>query len=182
MNNLTRKSIILLAGFFLPALLSVEVARSQDVDDPDHLPVDVMQVLELPAQIISPVLFRSERGYLFKFQIFNTSADQILGFTYQLLVVDSSNKPRMRASRTAVLKLAGYESKGLNLRQSRKLKIKNGDRVVLAVEQVLTRDAIWAVLNSREALEAYGRGDYLAPEVKRVLNLVDSKPGSILIY
>ena len=173
MNNLTRKSVILVAAFFSLALLSVDVARSQDVSGPDHLPVDVMQVLELPAHVTNPILLRSGNGYRLKCQISNNSDDPILGFTYQLLVLDSTNKLRMMASRTAALRLAGYESKDLTLRQPRKLKIKNGDRVVLAVEQVITRHAIWAVLNSREALEAYGRGDYLAPEVKRVLNMVD---------
>lgn len=173
MNNLSRKSLILLAGFFLPALLSVDVARSQDVVDPDHLPVDVMQVLELPAHVTNPILLGSENGYQLKCQISNNSDDPILGFTYQLLVLDSTNKLRMMASRTAALKLAGFQSKELTLRQSRKLEIKEGDRVVLAVEQVITRSAIWAVLNSREALEAYGRGKYLAPKIKQVLNQVD---------
>jgi hypothetical protein len=182
MNNLTRKSVILLAAFFLPALLTVDVARSQDVAGPDHLPVDVMQVLELPAQVSNPILLSSEQGYLLKCQISNNSDDRVLGFTYQLLVLDSFNKRRMMVSRTVAVKLTGYATKDLTLRQPGKLKIKSGDRVVVVVEQVITRYAIWEVLNSREALAAYGRGDYLAPEVKQVLNLVDSKPGSIVIY
>jgi hypothetical protein len=182
MSNLTRKAVILLAGFILPALLSVDVARSQDVADPDYLPVDVMQVLELPAHVTNPILLRSENGYRLKCQISNNSDDRILGFTYQLLVLDSTNKLRMLANRTAALKLAGYASKDLTLRQPRKLKINNGDRVVLAVEQVITRYAIWVVLNSREALEAYGKGDYLAPEVKQVLNQVDTKPAPRVLY
>ena len=181
-NNLTRKSIILLAGFFLPALLSVEAARSQDVAGPDYLPVDVMWVLELPAQISNPMLYRSEQGYVLRIKISNNSDDRILGFTYQLIVLDSTNKLRKIASRTCALKLPGYSSKDLTLRQPRKLKFKNGDHVVLAVDQVITRDAIWAFLNSREAIDAYRRGDYLVPEVKKVLNQVDSKPGPIVIY
>lgn len=182
MNNLTRKSAILLAAFFLPALLSVDVTRSQDVSEPAQLPVDVMQVLELPVHISNPMLLRSEQGYLLKCQISNNSDGRILGFTYQLLVLDSANKLRMMASRSAALKLAGYATKDLTLRQPRKLKIKSGDRVVLAVEQLITRELVWEVLNSREVLEAYGRGDYLAPEVKQVLNQVDSKPGPRVIY
>ncbi len=176
-NNLTRKSVSLLAAFFLPALLSVDVARSQDVFEPAQLPVDVMQVLELPVHIGNPMLLRAEQGYLLKCQISNNSEERILGFTYHLLVLDSANKLRMIASRTATLKLAGYATKDLAHRQPKKLNIKSGDRVVLAVEQLITRELVWEVLNSREALEAYGRGDYLAPEVKQVLNLVDSKPG-----
>lgn len=182
MNNLSRKSLILLAAFFLPTLLSVEAARSQELGYPDHLPVDVMQVPDLPAHVSNPMLIRSEQGYLLKFQISNNSDERILGFTYRLLVLDSTDKQRMMPSRTCALKLAGYSSKDLTLRQPRKLKIKNGERAVLSVEQVITRYAIWAVLNSREALEAYGKGDYLAPEVKQALNQVDSKKGSIVIY
>jgi hypothetical protein len=144
--------------------------------------VDVMQVLELPAHISNPMLLRSEQRYLLKFQISNNSDDRILGFTYQLLVLDSTNKVRMMAGQTATLKLAGYATKGLTLRLPEKLKIKGDDRVVLAIDQVITRYEIWAVLNSREALEAYGRGDYLAPEVKHVLNQVDSGPGPKVIY
>jgi hypothetical protein len=141
-----------------------------------------MQVLELPAHVTNPILVRSENGYRLKCEISNNSNEPILGFTFQLLVLDSTNKLRMIASRTVALKLADYATKDLTLRQPVKLKIKSGDRVVLAIEQVITRELVWAVLNSRAALEAYGRGDYLAPEVKQVLNQVDSKPRSRVIY
>ena len=182
MKKLCRKLVILIAAFFLPALLSVDVARSQDVSEPDHLPIDVMQGSELPADVTNPIVLRSEKGYRLKCQISNNSDDLILGFTYQLLVLDSTNKSRMMASRTAALKLAGYATKDLTLRLPEKIKIKSGDRLVFAIEQVITRYEIWAVLNSREALEAYGRGDYLAPEVKRVLNQVDSAHGPRVIH
>jgi hypothetical protein len=181
MNKLTGKLLILLAAFFWPALLSNDVARSQDVAEPDNLPVDVMQVLELPAHVTNPILLRSEKGYLLKCQISNNSDDRILGFTYKLLVLDSASKLRMMASRTAALKLAGYATEGLTLRLPGKLKIKSGDRLVFAVEQLIGRESVWEVLNSREALEAYGRGVYLAPEVKQVLNQVDSRPGPRVI-
>jgi hypothetical protein len=64
MNNLTRNSVILLATFFLPALLSVHVESSQDVAEPAQLPVDVMQVLELPAHISNQMLLRWEHQRL----------------------------------------------------------------------------------------------------------------------
>lgn len=182
MSKLCRKLVILLAAVFLPVLLSVELARSQDVADPVPLPVDVMQVLELPTYVTNPILLRSGNGFRLKCQISNNSDDPILGFTYQLLALDSANTMRMMASRTAAPKLAGYATKDLTLRLPEKIKIKSGDRFVLAIEQVITRHEIWAVLNSREALEAYGRGEHLAPEVKRVLNQVDSAHGPRLIY
>jgi len=181
-NNLPRKLLIPLAAFFLPVLLCGDVARSQDVAGPDQLPVDVMQVLELPAHITNPILLRSEKGYLLNCQISNNSDGRILGFTYQLLVLDSAGRLRMMASRTATIKLDGYATRDLSLRPPAKLKIKSGDRVVLAVEQLIGRELVWEVLNSRAALEAYGRGDYLAPEVKQILNQVDSRPEPRAIY
>jgi hypothetical protein len=182
MNNLARKLLLLPAAFFLPAWLSVGVARPQNVADPDHLPVDVMQVLELPAHVSNPFLLRSEKGYQLKCQISNNSDGRILGFTYQLLVLDSVNKLRVMVGRTAAAKLEGYETKDLTLRLPGRFTIKRRDRVLLAVEQLIGRELVWEVLNSREALEAYGRGDYLAPEVKQVLNQVDSKPRPTMIY
>lgn len=89
-NNLTRKSVSLLAAFLLPALLALDVARSQDVSEPAQLPVDVMQVLELPVHLGSPMLLRSEQGYLFKCEISSNSEDRILGFTYQLFSIGFS--------------------------------------------------------------------------------------------
>src|SRR5687767_9869626 len=134
MNNLSRKWL-LLAAFLFPALLSVDVARSQDGTEPDFLHVDVMRVLELPVDVINPILFRSEKGYLLKCQISNNSDDRILGVTYQLLVLDSTNKPRVMAGRSATLKLPGYETKDLTLRLPAKFKIKSGDRVLLRSEE-----------------------------------------------
>jgi hypothetical protein len=181
MNNLSRKWL-LLASFLFPALLSVDVAGSQEGTEPDYLPVGVMPVLELPAHFTNPILFRSEKGYLLKCQISNNSDDQIFGLTYQLLVLDSTDKPRLMAGRSATVKLSGYATKDLTLRLPGKFKIKSGDRVLLAVEQLIGRELVWEVLNSREALVAYGKGDYFAPEVKQVLNQLDSKPAFRMIY
>ena len=46
--------------------------------------------------------------------------------------------------------------------------------MLLAVEQLIGRELVWEVLNlMRSARGLYGRGDYLAPEEKQVLNQVD---------
>lgn len=183
MNNFGRKSLTLLAAIFLLVFLSGDVARSQDVSVPTDLPVDVLQMLELPVNITNPILSRTAKGYLLKCQISNGSHDRILGLTYLLLVLDPANKVQMTVSRTEAFKLAGYSTMDRAFQQPKKLKIKSGDRVVLAIEQVISRESIWAVLNSREALEAYGRGSsYVPPEVKRMLNQVDSKPRPATIY
>lgn len=181
--NLSRKALFLLATIFLPTLLSGNVARSQDKPEPAYLTVDVMQVIELPVSITNPVLSRTENGYLLKCEISSSSNDRILGLTYLFLVLDPANKVRMIVSRTEAFKLAGYSTKGLTFQAPKKLKLKLGDRLVLAVEQLISRESIWVVMNSRQSLEAYGRGDsYLIPEVKRMLNQVDSNPRLPTIY
>jgi hypothetical protein len=182
MTKLSRKLLILLAAFFLPALLSGNVARSQDLSYHDYLPVEVMQVWELPTHVTNPLLLKSEKGYVLKCSISNNSDTRILGFTYRILVLDSDSKLRMTASRTADLELTGYATRDLTLRPPGNLDIKSGDRVIMSVEQLIGEELVWEVLNSRLALEAYGRGDYLVPEVKQVLNQVDSKPIPRVIY
>ena len=181
--NFTRKTLFLLAIIFFPTFLSGDVVRAQNTSEPAYLTVDVMQVVELPVSITNPVLMSSENGYLLKCEISNSSNDRILGLTYLFLVLDPANKVRMIASRTEAFKLAGYSTKNLTFQTPKKLNLKLGDRVVLAVEQLISRESIWVVLNSRQSLEAYGRGDsYLIPEVKRMLNQVDSQPRLATIY
>lgn len=183
MDNFSRKSLAVLAAIFLLGFLSSDVTRSQDVSEPTELPVDLLQVLELPVNITNPILSRTAKGYLLKCQLSNGSNDQILGLTYLLLVLDPANNVQMTVGRTEAFKLAGYSTIDRAFRQPKKLKIKSGDRVVLVIEQVISRESIWAVLNSREALEAYGKGrSYLPPEVKRMLNRVDSKPPPATIH
>ena len=181
--NFSRKALFFLATIFLLTLLIGNVARAQDTLEPAYLPVDVMKVLELPVSVTNPVLSRTEKGYLLTCEISNSSNDRILGLSYLVLVLDSANKVRMIASRTEAFKLAAYSRKDLTFQAPKKLKLKLGDRLVLAVEQLVSRESIWVVLNSRQSLEAYGKGDsYLIPEVKRMLNQVDSQPRLPMIY
>ncbi len=182
MSNLTRKLLVLSAAFFLSALLPQNVVKSQEVAELEYLPIDVMQVLELPAHFTNPTLLRSKSGYLLKGQISSSSDDQILGFSYQLLVLDGAGKVQMGTSGTTALSLGRYATEELSLPLSGKLKINKGDSVLLAVEQVVERELVWEVVNARKSLEAYGRGDYLATEIRKALNLIDSKPRPAVIY
>ncbi|MCM3869336.1 MAG: hypothetical protein ND895_01395 [Pyrinomonadaceae bacterium] len=182
MNGLPRRLLILLAAFSLPALLSHDVARSQDVANADQLPVEVMAVLELPAYVTNPILIRTEKGYRLNFQISNSTDDRILGFTYLLLVFDSAGKLRTLGSRGLALELDGYATKDLTLRVPGKLEIGSSHRTMLIIQQVIGRESVWEVLNAQAMVEAHVRGDHVAPEVKQVLDQVDSPPRLRVIY
>jgi hypothetical protein len=56
-------------------------------------------------------------------------------------------------------------------------KPKGGDRLVLMLEQTISRESIWDVLKAKEALAAYAKGDFsVVLTVLRVANAVDSPP------
>jgi hypothetical protein len=55
------------------------------------------------------------------------------------------------------------------------LSLKGGERLVLMVEQLVSTDYVWEVLQAKEALTNYAAGDYsITPRVLRVLNQVDA--------
>jgi hypothetical protein len=56
------------------------------------------------------------------------------------------------------------------------LHLKGDERLVLMVEQVISTDYVWEVLQAKEALASYIAGDYsTTPHVLRVLNEVDAQ-------
>ena len=64
-----------------------------------------------------------------------------------------------------------------------KFKMKEGNRLVLMLEQVLGVEAIWEVIKPRDALEAYLKGDYsIQPQIMRVANYVDAPPQTQVIH
>lgn len=182
MNNPDRTAKLPFAVIFLLVFLYANVVSAQE-GPPGEVPVDVMQIVELPLGITSPILTKTEKGYLLQCTISNSSNDRIRGLTYTLLIVDPATKVQLIVSRRVAFKLAGYSIKDLTFETPRNLKVRNGDRVLFAVEQLVTRESVWEVLNSREILQAYGRGDSsVIPEVRRMLNQVDSRPQPITIF
>ena len=71
--------------------------------------------------------------------------------------------------------MPAYGTKTLTFKTPIKFKQKDGERLVLMVEQVISRESIWEVVKAKDALEAYARGDYsVMPAVLRVANQVDA--------
>ena len=150
--------------------------REKNLLQRSNLPIEIFQVLELPLSVHEASLFKSEKGgYLLKLSIANSSEAKILGLRYALFTINDENKPQIRVNRTEGFSIPAYETKSLTFKSPIKFKPRDGERLVLMLEQVVSRESIWEVVKAKEAFEAYARGDYsVMPAVMRVANQVDA--------
>ena len=139
--------------------------------------VEVFQVLDLPLNVHEASLTKTERGYLLKLSLANSSELKIIGLRYSLAVIDSRNELQPLVNRTEGFSIPGYDIKTLTFKSPIKFKQKDGERLVMMIEQVISRESIWEVVKAKDALESYARGDYsVVPTVLRIPNQVDSPP------
>lgn len=163
------------AVLFLDGSDAADASNLQTAPEQRNIAVESFQVLELPVNITNVSLLETDKGYLLKCSLANSSDSEILGLRYLLLLVDSNNVVRSAIARSEGFKLAGYAIKNLTFRNPLKLKLKRGARLELMLEQVVGYESIWDVLKARQALEAYSSGDYsMMPQVLRSSNQVDA--------
>jgi len=136
--------------------------------------IEVFQVLELPLNVHEASLVKSEKGYSLQLSLANSSDSKMLGLRYSLIRIDSRNQARPIANRTEGISMPAYTTKTVSFRAPLKLKVRDGERLVLMLEQTISRESIWEVVKAKEALDSYARGDYsVMPVVLRVANQVD---------
>ena len=163
------------AVLFLNGSDAAGASNPQTAAEQRNIAVESFQVLELPVNITNVSLVETDKGYLLKCSLANSSDSEILGLRYLLLLVDSNNVVRSAIARSEGFKLAGYAIKNLTFRNPLKLKLKSGARLELMLEQVVGYESIWDVLKARQALEAYSSGDYsMMPQVLHSSNQVDA--------
>ena len=142
----------------------------------NNLPVEVFQVLELPLSVHEALLVKSDKGYFLKLSLANSSELKMIGLRYAIVTIDSENRVKFRVNRTEGFSIPPYATKSLTFKTPIKFK-SNGERLVLMLEQVVSRESIWEVIKAKEAFEAYARGDYsVRPVVLHVPNYVDVPP------
>ena len=146
--------------------------------------IEVFQVLDLPLSIHEASLTKNERGfYLLKLSLANSSELKVIGLRYSIASIDAGNEVQIRVNRTEGFSLPAYGMKTLTFKTPIKLKLKDGERLLVMIEQVISRESIWEVVKAKDAMEAYARGDFsVVPSVMRVTNQVDSRPGEQIIY
>ena len=166
------------APFFAPLRLCVKNSLAQ-TSGPS---IEVFQVLELPLTVHEASLVKSERGYLVKLEVGNSSEEKLVGLRYSLVMLDSKNQMQLLVNRNEGCSVLPYASKTLTFKTSLRSKPKDSERFILMVEQVISPEWIWEVVKAKDALEAYARGDFsVMPAVMRMLNQVDAPhvPGRV---
>ena len=165
--------VIAFAAFFAPSRL----CGSNNLPQADSVPIEVFQVLALPVNVHEAALTKTERGYLLRLGLGNSSDLKIIGLRYALVSIDAREQVQPRLNRTEGFSVPAYDAKTLTFKTPIKLKPKDGERFVLMIEQLISRESIWEVVKAKDALEAYTRGDYsVVPAVLRVPNQVDAPP------
>lgn len=141
------------------------------------LTVDVFQVLDLPLNVHDASLTKTERGQLLKLSLGNSSDLKIIGLRYSIVSVDARNEVQVRVNRSEGFSIPAYGTKTLTFKTPLRLKQRDGERFILMIEQVISRESIWEVVKAKDALEAYALGDFsVTPTVLRVPNQVDAPP------
>lgn len=176
MRKFKATSLVVLA---VSVLLAPERFQAKPLtsNQPAQLSVEVFQVLDLPLIVHEAALVKVDRGYVLKLSLGNSSELRMMGLRYSLVVLNYANKARPVANRTEGFSLPAYGTKTLTLKSAIRLRPEDGDRFVLMLEQVVSSESIWEVVNAKESLEAYANGDYsVMPTVLRMANQVDAPP------
>ena len=139
------------------------------------IPIEVIQVLDLPLNVHEAALTKTEKGYFLKLSLGNSSDVQMMGLRYSLALIDFRNQLQPLVNRNEGFSVPAYGKKTLTFRTPIRFKPRDGERLLLMVEQVISRESIWEVVKAKDALEAYARGDFsVVPTVLRVANQVDA--------
>ena len=166
--------MILLGRVTLLLALTVATVPAQSVGV--SITPEVFQVFDLPLTVTNPTLVKTKQAYLLKCVLANSSEFRQLGFRYSLAIVDERNGTTGVISRNEGFTLVAYETKSVAFKTPLHLKLNGDERLVLMVEQVISSDYVWDVVQPKEALASYLNGDYsTTPRVLRMLNEVDPR-------
>ena len=157
--------------------------RSQPKQQRRSVPVEVYQVVGLPLNIHEASLVERDTGYVLRCRMSSEPSDSILGMRYSLTLIDAGSGPKPIVNRIEGFQLDAASAKTITFAASIRLKAQAGDRLVLMLEQVLSRETIWEVIKAKDAIEAYVRGDFsIQPTVLRVANQIDAPVSTPVIY
>ena len=162
-----------LSASFAPLHLCVKTLPLQSED----LPIEIFQILDLPLNVHEATLVKTDKSFLLKLSLGNSSELKLVGLRYSLVTIDAKNQIQLIANRGEGFSIPAYAAKTVTFKTPLKLKKKDGERLALMIEQVISRESIWEVVKAKDAFEAYARGDYsVTPVVLHVANQVDSPP------
>ena len=176
MRSLLAIAILLVGGISL-AQQPAEKARAKDVA------VEVLPVIELPLTVHDAALVKTEKSYQLRCRLSNSADVKIIGIRYSLTAIDPLAGATPITNRIEGFEVPGYDTKTIKFSTPISFTPKEGLRVVMMLEQVVSRESIWEVIKAKDSLESYVKGDYsVQPHVMRVANQVDAPPQTRIIY
>src|SRR5918998_159438 len=104
--------LIAFAALFAP----VRPGASKSLPQTRDLPIEVVQVLELPLNVHEASLTRIERGYFLKLALGNSSELRMIGLRYSLTLIDSQGQLRPLVSRSEGISIPAYGTKTLTFK------------------------------------------------------------------
>jgi hypothetical protein len=162
-----------LSDLFAPLRLCARILPAQS----EELAVEVFQVLDLPLSVHEASLIKSDKGVFLRLALGNGTELKVIGLRYSLATINSNNELHIIANRVEGFSIPAYATKTVTFKTPLKFKSRDGDRLAMMVEQVVSHESIWEVVKAKAAFEAYAQGDYsVVPTVLRVANQVDTRP------
>jgi hypothetical protein len=148
-----------------------------------EIAVEVIPVIELPLNLHEATLVKSAKGYALKCR-FSSNADvTLIGIRYSLTVIEPVTGARPLTNRIEGFEIAPYGTKTLTFPTPIRFRQTDGNRLVLMLEQVVSKESIWEVIKAKDVLEGYAKGDYsIQPHVLRVANQVDAPLQTHVIF
>jgi hypothetical protein len=163
-------------AFFLLAL-SVQGQAAQQ----KPTAIIYFDVLELPARIDEPKLFKLGNSYSLKCAIANRSDEPLLGVRVILLIVGRDGKLRTRVTWSEESPVASSSISLFEFPVPISQKIQTADSLFLGVDEVIGRETIWRPIDAEKALRAYSRGQHdIVPKVKAVVNKDDREKTRVI--
>lgn len=162
--------LFLVAGFPVNAKQqSIAVSKEEQID------IEHFDVPEMVVALGAGSLVKMKRAYLLKCSASNLSEERITGLQLILLVFDPEGKLTQESSWMEKVDLSGFSSGVFSFEVKLRKPIKQGDRVVVAVQQAIAEGSIWSTIRVEDLIQSYILGgQYPLPEVKRVKNQLDT--------
>ena len=163
--------------------VSALAQQTQKKTQSREVAAEIILVPELPLTVHEAALVKTDKGYVLKCRFSSNAEVTLIGLRYSLTVIEPVTGARPITNRIEGFDLASYTSKTLTFSTPIRFRQTDGSRLVLMLEQVVSRESIWEVIKAKEVLEAYVKGDYsIEPHVLHVANQVDAPLQTRVIY
>src|SRR5262245_19740851 len=99
--------LIFLGMLFAPLRLCAKTLSVQSED----LSVEIFQVLDLPLSVHEASLVKSDKSFLLKLSVGNSSELKLVGLRYSLVTIDAKNQIQFIANRVEGFSVPAYAAK-----------------------------------------------------------------------